>query len=464
MFVAFLIPGAEAQEQDCGPSASGDHKWYRSMAAALQNPEKVRKLVVAAAGLDSLIASGDRLSGLCSLRIHGSDRQRVGQVLNQFKELRYLDLSECRLRLLPEAITGLRELRVLRLNNNNLTALPDSIGRLSKLEHLGLRGNNLAAIPASIGDLALLRELHIDVSEQQALPEALGRLRSLRRLTIQGANIRRIPASLGQLSQLRRLHVDVPHLAALPPSIAQLRHLKELLLFARQGPLQPAGESHTQSIAAPYHSGGNTGPLLDSIGYLSALTDILINDYSLARIPDSWLKLQQLEDLTLDVHPACRIPPAIYELRNLQSARVNGRLTHFVGQTSLFIGAVISRDFFVEFGRTVGGAGILPSEFISLFWTPRGFRYALEIKPSNNFTIGAKLSWLEVAAIFTGSLNLLYYSDFHSETIRLRPEIGIMLFGSHIAYGVNLPLLNSDFEGVSFDSFTIQYNFRISLF
>ncbi len=99
------------------------------------------------------------------------------------------------------------------------------------------------------------------------------------------------------------------------------------------------------------------------------------------------------------------------------------------------------------------------------FRTPRGFSYALEIKPYENVMIGAKPTWMEVAAtILTGSLNLLYYTDFHAETIRLRPEIGIMIFGSRIAYGVNLPLLNSDFEGLSFDSFTLQVNLHDSIF
>jgi Leucine-rich repeat (LRR) protein len=56
--------------------------------------------------------------------------------------LERLDLSENRIRVLPESIGQLSNLKTLYLFYNQITSLPESLGNLKGLQWLGLTGNN----------------------------------------------------------------------------------------------------------------------------------------------------------------------------------------------------------------------------------------------------------------------------------------------------------------------------------
>ena len=65
-------------------------------------------------------------------------------------QLRILDLSRNRLRLLP-SLSNLREARELDLSYNQLEHLPDDLCELENLEVLRLQGNRLQLLPAKVG-------------------------------------------------------------------------------------------------------------------------------------------------------------------------------------------------------------------------------------------------------------------------------------------------------------------------
>ncbi len=305
--------------------------------------------------------------------------------------------------------------------------------------------------------------LDISVGKDEVLSDSIGLLLSLRELRISGYFLRHLPEAIGGLSNLEKLQVSAHHLRSLPESIDQLHSLEELWIECDSIPRLPASLGKLNSLRLLSLRGFNTAPLPSSIGGLPALKTVLIKDPNLREIPPAWGQLRALDMLTLEVSHDCRIPPAIYDLPCLRRVKINGRLTHN-SLPGFILGLVLRDDFFLEIGRTAGSEKIAPHGMIPYLWTPRGLRYGLEIKPYDNFTIAAKLSWMEVLRFVSGSLSLLYYTDFHSESIRLRPEIGLMIGGFRVAYGWNLPLHNSDFEGISFDNFTIQMNLPRTIF
>lgn len=81
-----------------------------------------------------------------------------------------LDLSDLRLRLLPNSLIQLTQLRSLNLSNNRLTKLPNSLGRLTQLQTLDLRDNMLMTLPSFIGRLPELKSLDLCNNELGDLP------------------------------------------------------------------------------------------------------------------------------------------------------------------------------------------------------------------------------------------------------------------------------------------------------
>lgn len=82
--------------------------------------------------------------------------------LFMLKNLIRLNLINCGIEILPDAIGNLIRLEELNLTNNSIEILPDSIGNLSALQVLDLKGNNLIGSPPhSIKNLTRLYKLDI---------------------------------------------------------------------------------------------------------------------------------------------------------------------------------------------------------------------------------------------------------------------------------------------------------------
>jgi Leucine-rich repeat (LRR) protein len=103
--------------------------------------------------------------------------------LTQLKNLKIINLSNCKLKELPPFITKLRSLQKLTLNMNYLTTLPNSIKNLTSLEILRVNNNKLTKLPSEA--LILLPSLEYLELEYNPLPRMF--LRPLR-----GENIRKI--------------------------------------------------------------------------------------------------------------------------------------------------------------------------------------------------------------------------------------------------------------------------------
>lgn len=83
------------------------------------------------------------------------------KALRHSDEVYCLDLSNKRLKFIPEQISQLRNLKILNLNHNEIADFPPFFWDLIQLEELYLDDNKLDDIPEGIGRFLALRKLKL---------------------------------------------------------------------------------------------------------------------------------------------------------------------------------------------------------------------------------------------------------------------------------------------------------------
>ncbi|KAJ3111137.1 hypothetical protein HDU96_005944 [Phlyctochytrium bullatum] len=138
---------------------------------------------------------------------------RVPECVQFFPDLRYLDLSGCRLEgEFPAFVAGMEHLEVLILEGNKMVGeLPSDLDRLSRLRYLDVSSNMITgAIPQSIGNLKRLQYLNLRKNELSGpIADTLGNLQALRSLDLSQNKLSdEIPPSLGNLKCAREINLS----------------------------------------------------------------------------------------------------------------------------------------------------------------------------------------------------------------------------------------------------------------
>jgi hypothetical protein len=85
-----------------------------------------------------------------------------------------------------------------------------------------------------------------------------------------------------------------------------------------------------------------------------------------------------------------------------------------------------------------------------------GLSIAANFYPSNNSLIGQNLSvWLNSLIVF--GLSEQYYKFNSSETLTIKPFVGLEFYGITLTYGRNLFLTNNNIPELSKNNFSIRY-------
>ncbi|KAH8345246.1 hypothetical protein KR059_011625 [Drosophila kikkawai] len=186
----------------------------------LSSPQK--GLLKASGDIETMLLNHNRLVGLPRL-------------LQQFANLKVLDLSSNAITSLPDAVCQL-PLVTLIAKNNLLTngSLPKSL--LSKLaggstlKELNLSGNQLTHFPEQVTELRQLKYLYVGGNKISSISKDIWKMQSLHVLSLGGNLISEVPEAVGSLSQLQALVLCDNLIEILPTSIARLKNLKSLLL------------------------------------------------------------------------------------------------------------------------------------------------------------------------------------------------------------------------------------------
>lgn len=147
-------------------------KTYTELDEALQNPQKVYKLVLKKSKLKRLPPELFKLVNLKYLDVSKNKLLEVPKEIASLKNLEYLDLSKNKLTTLPPEIGELKNLHILMIGETELYGLPPALGRLNKLEYLDAWNSYVNVFPDELTGLKNLKTLDlrlINVSENDRM-------------------------------------------------------------------------------------------------------------------------------------------------------------------------------------------------------------------------------------------------------------------------------------------------------
>jgi Leucine-rich repeat (LRR) protein len=126
----------------------------------------------------------------------------------QYHNLKGLDISNNKIRTIPDSLKFLRELRVLRLENIKLAAFPSQICALSNLEELILDDNRIEKIPDCIKYLSKLKKLSLFNTFLSGVPGVLKEMPFLEELDLQGMLVTKKTQELWRNTLLPQTKID----------------------------------------------------------------------------------------------------------------------------------------------------------------------------------------------------------------------------------------------------------------
>ncbi len=249
--------------------------------------------------------------------------------------LRYLDLSACKIDNLSPEIEKLTKLTYLNLSGNQLTSLPPEIGKLTKLTYLNLSGNQLTSLPPEVGKLINLTVLDLSGNKRLPagigenprfrslwhqltnLPPEIGKLVNLKRLDLSYNKLTNLPPEIGKLTNLTELDLSDNNLTSLPPEIGKLTNLTELNLCRNDLTSLPLEIGKLTNLTKLNLCCNDLTSLPLEIGKLTKLTELNLSSNQLTSLPPEIGKLTKLTELNLRSNQLTSLPPEIGKLTKL---------------------------------------------------------------------------------------------------------------------------------------------------
>ncbi|CAF0856291.1 unnamed protein product [Adineta steineri] len=188
------------------------------------------------------------------------------------------------------------------------------------LEQIDKRHCNLTTVPDDVLRYTrTLEDLLLDANQLQDLPKGVYRLTQLRRLTFSDNEIQRILPEIGQLVNLEELDCSRNDIAEIPDNIRHCRSLQKLDFSGN--PLAnnlPSGIIHLRQLSQLILNDVSLAELPKEIGSLSNLRVLEMRENLLKILPDSLVQLTKLESLDLGSNAIEQLPNHIGYLQSLK--------------------------------------------------------------------------------------------------------------------------------------------------
>ncbi len=227
--------------------------------------------------------------------------------ISKLKGVTELHLEHQEFKDLPAALGEMEDLEVLNLSDNKLRILPDFILKLKKLRVLNLNQNySLSTIP-DIGQLEQLEVIDFTYTDIKTLPEGFYELKNMKEITIFQCDLDRNTAIVRRLLQTfpdASIHTNARKAIELEDSISENEYEgKEIIKIDEY----------------------NLNYLPDSLFAANCVKKLEIKCWNLLALPDTFDKLQTLEELSLEIgNKVKELPASVFQLKNLKKLYLRG--------------------------------------------------------------------------------------------------------------------------------------------
>lgn len=173
------------------------------------------------------------LSSLTELSI-GHNKFSIADVdgfLQNFPQLKSLDIASLNLTALPQKLSTLSALENLDLSDNQLKTGFSNLSNLINLKELNLSGNQLMVLPVELGNLTQLTALNLSRNLLATNYEApLNNLTNLEWLSLENNLLENTPHNIGRFTKLVHLNLGRNLISGNLSSILNLTNLEQLFL------------------------------------------------------------------------------------------------------------------------------------------------------------------------------------------------------------------------------------------
>ncbi|KAG6743043.1 hypothetical protein POTOM_053988 [Populus tomentosa] len=267
------------------------------------------------------------IPNLESLILEGcTSLSEVHPSLASHKNLQYVNLMNCKSRILPSNLE-IESLKVFTLDGcSKLEKFPDIVGNMSKLMVLRLDGTGITKLSSSIHHLIGLVVLSMNNCKNlESIPSSIGFLKSLKKLNLSSCSkLKYIPDNLGKVESLEEFDGSRTSIRQLPASIFLLKNLKVLSLdgFKRLVVLPSLSGLCSLEVLGLRACNLREGALPEDIGCLSSLTSLDLSQNNFVSLPRSINLLYELETLVLE---DCTMLESLHEVPSkVQTVYLNG--------------------------------------------------------------------------------------------------------------------------------------------
>lgn len=295
-------------------SSFGQGEIY-NLSEALENPMKVKKLVLSALNFDKeqrkIYKKLDFgcFENLESLEISHSKINILPKGICNLSKLRYINLTQNKFKSFPKELLSIKTLEEINLNENSITDFPYEVSNLPNLKTLSLYGNQIKSLENSGNQSYSLFELIISGNPISKESNFLSSFPNLKKLEIGSYDISTTnymnTISANDLKELKMLGLSLSkNTENLPKFVFELPNLVELNVSSN-------GVINFDLIASPYKNKRQPSRLRMNGGVLQGITNNISNMTGLR---------------FLDISQNCifKFPEELYNLNNLEEIDISG--------------------------------------------------------------------------------------------------------------------------------------------
>lgn len=273
------------------------------------------------------------LSCTC-LRILNMSQCRMKQmpdVISSLKGLHHLDVSENKIKSIDNLNTSnFQNLSSLNLANNNISHINiDTFKPLKNtLVYLDVSNNRLEKFPVAICELKALSDLDLSFNRMKTLPVNMKMLESLKRmLIISNCFLDQLPTVVGELNQLRELDIRNNKITDLKP-LKKLKHIEKLYCDHNSIynlNLDFCSLKHINARKNTITQFGLPSVIINNLTYLNLSYSKLVS------LPDDiFFKIPNVEILVLNNNHLVSFPQSITKLSKLESLVCSNNVISFL--------------------------------------------------------------------------------------------------------------------------------------